>query len=294
MTSSGLCGLMGIPSSFSTANAAAVKTRHDPLIERLYAMTEPNSADMSSGVKRNALSVLMATAKKPKPAQAETLHKSTQGPYSFRDALAPLIQNPDKFVKSGEVLKYTEDYVLIHDKYPKASVHLLILPRDSTRTRLHPFKALCPHASKITRTKEFYDKMSEFVRECEDLAIKQLEELHKKKFTAQDLKVGVHSTPSMSNLHIHVISVDNYSEALKNKKHYNTFNTPFFVPFDELETITPEDARIKGGPVYCAHIATKNDLICWRCEKNFENQFKKLKDHLEEEFILWKREKTAI
>ncbi|KAK9236759.1 HIT-like domain-containing protein [Lipomyces kononenkoae] len=257
-------------------------------------MADPNSADMSSGVKRNALSVLMASAKKPKPGPIETLHKSTQGSYSFRDALAPLIQNPDNFVKSGEVMKYTEDYVLIHDKYPKASVHLLILPRESTRTRLHPFQALCPHVSKITGTKDFYDRMSEIVRECEDVAIRELKDLYKKTFTAEDLKVGVHSAPSMSNLHIHVISVDNYSEKLKNKKHYNTFNTPFFVSFDELGTMTREDARIKGGPMYCAQIASNNDLICWRCEKNFQNQFKKLKDHLEEEFILWKREKAGI
>ncbi|KAK9332606.1 HIT-like domain-containing protein [Lipomyces starkeyi] len=256
-------------------------------------MADPNSPEMSSGVKRNAFSVLMATAKKPKPAHVEPLNKSTQGPYSFRDALAPLVQNPESFVKSGEVIKYTDDYVLIPDKFPKASVHLLILPRDLTRTRLHPFQALCPNATKIIGTKDYYDKMSKIVRECEDYAIKQLEDLHKRKFTVEDLKVGIHSTPSMSNLHIHVISVDNYSEKLKNKKHYNSFNTPFFVSFDELGTITTDDARIKGGPMYCAQIASKGDLICWRCEKNFQNQFKKLKDHLEEEFALWKKEKAA-
>ncbi|KAK9260159.1 HIT-like domain-containing protein [Lipomyces tetrasporus] len=271
----------------------ACQQKHS-LVLKHYGMAEPNPSDMSSGVKRNAFSVLMASAKKSKPSHREPTSKSAPGSHaSFRDALGPLVQNPESAVRTGEVIKYTNDYVLIHDKFPKASVHLLILPRDPTRTKLHPFQALCPHVSKVSETEEFYDQMSKVVRDCEDVAINQLEEQHGRKFTTEDLKVGIHSAPSMSNLHIHVISVDNYSEKLKNKKHYNTFNTPFFVSFDELRSITSDDARIKNGPVYCVQIANTSDLICWRCEKNFQNQFKKLKDHLEEEFNLWKKEKAV-
>jgi aprataxin len=31
-------------------------------------------------------------------------------------------------------------------------------------------------------------------------------------------------------------------------------------------------------------------MKCWRCGKNFGSQFKKLKEHLEDEFQAWRKE----
>ena len=42
--------------------------------------------------------------------------------------------------------------------------------------------------------------------------------------------LGFHAAPSMRQLHLHVISLDFASEALKNKKHWNSFATAFLVP----------------------------------------------------------------
>ena len=44
------------------------------------------------------------------------------------------------------------------------------------------------------------------------------------------LRAGFHAAPSMPQLHLHLLSLDFASEALKNKKHYNSFATDFFVP----------------------------------------------------------------
>eukprot|EP00891_Asterochloris_glomerata_P006087 jgi/Astpho2/6087/Aster-04034 len=47
-------------------------------------------------------------------------------------------------------------------------------------------------------------------------------------------KLGFHSVPSMRQLHLHVISQDFNSISLKNKKHWNTFTTAFFLPLSEV------------------------------------------------------------
>lgn len=44
-----------------------------------------------------------------------------------------------------------------------------------------------------------------------------------------DFKIGYHAEPSMQQLHLHVISTDFNSTSLKTKKHWNSFNTDFFV-----------------------------------------------------------------
>lgn len=54
-------------------------------------------------------------------------------------------------------------------------------------------------------------------------------------FKKSFIKVGVHSTPSMSNLHIHVLTKDMNLPWMKNKKHYNSFCTDFFVELGMFE-----------------------------------------------------------
>lgn len=49
-----------------------------------------------------------------------------------------------------------------------------------------------------------------------------------------EFQVGFHAVPSMLVLHVHVISRDFKSTALKNKKHWNSFTTPFFVTLRDV------------------------------------------------------------
>ena len=100
-----------------------------------------------------------------------------------------------------------------------------------------------------------------------------------------DIKIGVHARPSMSTLHIHIISVDLYSKCLKHRKHYQSFASPFFVSLDDLPLMEEDNLM---DPVEQEHVL-KGDMGCWRCGGNFGNKFKQLKDHLEEEYLEWRK-----
>jgi aprataxin len=100
---------------------------------------------------------------------------------------------------------------------------------------------------------------------------------------ASEIKVGVHTHPSMNHMHIHVLSVDMQSPCLKHKKHYLSFNSSFFVGVDEFP-LEQGSERYKPGdwPTW--------DMRCWRCGESYQNKFAKLKTHLGEEFEAWRRE----
>jgi aprataxin len=102
---------------------------------------------------------------------------------------------------------------------------------------------------------------------------------------AAEIVSGVHARPSMSHFHVHVLSRDRVSASMKKRAHYNSFATPFLVPLDAFP-LPPDDERRRAG----ARTYLQRDLVCWRCGRNFKNQFARLKAHLAEEFVVWKRE----
>lgn len=108
------------------------------------------------------------------------------------------------------------------------------------------------------------------------------ESLPKGRDWSKEVKVGVHAHPSMNHLHIHVLSVDRFSECMKHRKHYNSFATDFFVPLEDFP-LAEDDVRRKQEYL-------NQDLKCWRCGKNFGNKFARLKEHLAEEFEEWRKE----
>lgn len=209
------------------------------------------------------------------------------------------IESPESF-SSNVVVYHNEDFVVIHDRFPKSSLHLLLLPRDPDKTRLHPFDAL--------EDTKFLNKVQMEAKKVRTLAATELRRKYGK-YSAQDKKrnealdaepppdklppgrdweqeimYGIHAHPSMNHLHIHVMSVDRFSERLKHRKHYNSFSTPFFVNIDDFPLAKGDARRHPGRQGYLQW-----DFICWRCGRNFGNQFAKLKTHLEEEFNEWKR-----
>jgi aprataxin len=71
------------------------------------------------------------------------------------------------------------------------------------------------------------------------------------------LRIGFHAVPSMSQLHLHLISTDFLGSGLKNKKHYNSFTTPFLVPIDDAIDMLSNEGRIKvlifiTNPFWCS------------------------------------------
>jgi aprataxin len=234
--------------------------------------------------------------KKPKPAEATNKKTFSSNP---RDALGSYIERPESY-PSSVVLYYNEDFVAIHDLYPKSSLHLLLLPRNPSKFFEHPFVAF--------EDSEFLHKVRDEVKKLRSLAARELQrrygkyslqesarreamqqyppvdELPPGRDWEKEIMAGIHAHPSMNHLHIHVMSVDRYSDRLKHRKHYNSFATPFFVDIEDFPLAQDDKRRHPGREGYL-----KQDFKCWRCSRSFGNKFQELKKHLEEEYEAWKR-----
>lgn len=245
--------------------------------------------------------LLSPKAKQQKHTKSESSHlnqlKSAVG--GPRDALGAYIARPETY-PSNVVVYYNDDFVAIHDRFPKSTLHLLLLPRDPLRTRLHPFDAF--------EDPEFLGKVKAEVKKLRSLAAGELrrrygryseldsareealnaesppDELPPGRDWERELMCGIHAGPSMNHLHVHVISVDRYSDRLKHRKHYNSFSTPFFVDIEDFPLAPDDPRRHPGREGYM-----NRNFVCWRCGKDFGNRFTELKTHLEKEFNEWKK-----
>lgn len=222
-----------------------------------------------------------------------------------RAGLGAYIANPTAFPAS-RVIFHTPTSVAIHDMFPKATVHTLLLPRSELHNQLHPFDAfddpafLAQVRAEAARLKELVAKelqrlLGRYSRaEAERNAVLEGEAepdldpsgnpvLPAGRDWMREIMVGVHSVPSMSHLHVHVLSRDMLSEKMKHKKHYLSFTSEFFVPLEDFP-LAPDDGRRhqRHWP--------ERPMLCFRCGRNFGNKFKELKDHLEVEFEAWKKE----
>lgn len=246
---------------------------------------------------------------KPHPPPPDSKHSSHHSAaskltrvFGGRDGLGAYLTDPKAF-PSSIVIYHNEAFVAIHDLYPKASVHTLLLPRSAQHNVLHPFDAF--------EDAEFLESVRVETDRLKTLVAKELKrrfgsgsrkEIEREKVIAAaggdadeaqlppgrdwlaEVKVGVHLHPSMSHLHVHVLSRDMHSPCLKHRKHYNSFNTPFLVDVADFP-LSQDDPRRLPHQGYL-----DRDLVCWRCGKNFTNKFKALKEHLEKEFEEWKAE----
>ena len=218
-----------------------------------------------------------------------------------RDALGVYILKPESFPSPQRVLQYNDKFVTVHDVYAKSTIHLLILPRDLRISALHPFEALADPkflqsirdeivgvkrtvASELRRLFGKYSA-TEAARNEALAADDPPKELPTGRDWEAEIMVGIHAHPSMSHMHVHVMSRDRHSVALKHRKHYNSFSTRFFVPLDDFPLSEEDERRYPDETKYLAE-----EMKCWRCDKNYGNKFKALKEHLDEEFEAWKNE----
>ncbi|CAN8095665.1 unnamed protein product [Discula destructiva] len=253
---------------------------------------------------RNAFSALMAPKPKAKPTPSKPT--STSPSFPGRAGLGAYLANPAAFPAS-RVIFHTPSAVAIHDLFPKATVHTLLLPRSAQHNELHPFDALDDAA--------FLAQVRADAARLRGLAAKELQRLlgrysmaeaarnavldgeaEPKEFDAEgtpvlpagrdwerEIMVGVHSVPSMTHLHVHVLSRDMHSEKMKHKKHYLSFTTDFFVPLEDFP-LAQDDRRRRQGHW------PERPMLCFRCRRDYGNKFKELKEHLEVEFEAWRHE----
>jgi aprataxin len=222
--------------------------------------------------------------------------------FKSRDGLGAYTADPAAFPPS-RVIYHNEHFVAINDLYPKSTVHTLLLPR-SPLSRLHPFDAF--------ENAEFLAAVQAETKRLKRLVAKELQRRYGQ-FSAKDklretvlngevewedgaplpvgrdwekeVLVGIHAHPSMNDLHVHVLSRDMASECMRHRKHYQSFNTPFLIDVADFPLADDDPRRHPGEAGYF-----NRDLLCWRCKRSFGKQFKKLKEHLAEEFEEWKKE----
>lgn len=253
----------------------------------------------------------MNQSKKAKPVPPPPAPAPKKQPWDPRDGLGIYIEHPEQNPE-GRVVEYDDDYVVIKDKYPKASVHLLLLPRKPDLFFKHPLFALCNDPDllddvrkRVVRVKRLV--ASELRRQYGQFSAKDadyqtaLEALMNTpdppppeerdnllppgRDWESEVIAGVHTHPSMNHMHFHILSRESYSSSVKHKKHYLSMHTSFFVGIDEFPLDKDKDRkRFHPGDW------PNRDMLCWKCGTNFKNKFASLKEHLEEEFKKWKVE----
>ena len=138
-----------------------------------------------------------------------------------------------------------DECAAIYDAYPKARVHLLLLPKrkqikqigDLNRSNLDVLDMLESRGKWIAQNLVIHDSRGVRI----------------------PLRLGFHAVPSMHLLHLHVVSADLSAPALKNKKHWNSFASPFFLSVTQLRHII-EQTSAGGGARAVASSSSSSSL----------------------------------
>ncbi|CCM02411.1 uncharacterized protein FIBRA_04509 [Fibroporia radiculosa] len=213
-------------------------------------------------------------------------------------------------------LTHTTDTLTVFDAYPKSIFHFLVLPRivpPLTASNLSNLRSLLKCDKNLAR--KVLEKLN---RDAQGVRAMIEDEMVKRYGFKWGIWTGFHAIPSMEHLHLHVLSNDLCSPAMKKKKHYNSFHPShgFFLPledvlnwFDAHESYfstqgTGQERRFEENFLITLQISRlwpsqydpmlKEPLVCWRCYKELKN-IPTLKAHLQTE---WddeaKREKARV
>ncbi|XP_018593803.1 aprataxin isoform X2 [Scleropages formosus] len=213
---------------------------HSQKVARLIVQNASNPGKLAGASSTVPLKTISDT-----PRKTETSGHWSQG-------LKASMQDPKMQVYKDDMV------VVIKDKYPKARHHWLVLPWESIAS----LKALrAEHCSLLRHMHHVAERM---VEQCPDAS--------KLRF-----RLGYHAIPSMSHVHLHVISQDFDSPCLKNKKHWNSFTTEYFLESQAVIEMLEKDGQVtvKDG----ASELLKFPLRCHVCHKELST-IPQLKEHL--------------
>ncbi|KAL5209444.1 hypothetical protein ABZP36_005067 [Zizania latifolia] len=178
---------------------------------------------------------------------------------SWAQALYELAMHPENYKNSDSVLEISDDFIVLNDLYPKARKHVLVVSRMDGLDSLADVNK--EHLSLLRRMHSAGVKWAQkFLEEDPSLVF----------------RLGYHSVPSMRQLHLHIISQDFNSTRLKNKKHWNSFTTAFFL--DSVDVIEEIDQR-GSAAIRSDEKVLAMELRCHRCRSAHPN-IPKLKAHI--------------
>jgi aprataxin len=176
---------------------------------------------------------------------------------SWADGLYRYLEDPS----DPAVVYADEDIIAIKDQYPKAKCHYLVMPRDE----------------RLRSASDLRLADLPLLRRMEQVGNKLVHDNNENGDPSLEYRMGFHAVPSMHHLHMHVISQDFDSSCFRNKKHWNSFTTTFFIPIEEMK------AGVEKGDVdfsYREH-RLKDGLKCHRCGKA-QSSIPQLKLHIED------------
>lgn len=177
---------------------------------------------------------------------------------SWAQALYQIAMDPENF--RNDVVEITDQIVVLNDLYPKAKRHLLVLAR-------------CEGLDRLADVREEH---LELLRMMHAVGMRWAEKSISEDETLV-FRLGYHSAPSMRQFHLHVISQDFDSKHLKHKKHWNSFNTPFFR--DSLDVIDEVNNHGQTTLKDDEESILSMELRCQRCRSVHPNM-PRLKSHI--------------
>ena len=149
-----------------------------------------------------------------------------------------------------------EKICIITDKYPKSTHHFLVLPKNK---ELSDLKQL---------TQDHVHLVNYMLDKANCKVIKEIQ----KKNDKVEFRCGFHARGSLLRVHMHVISQDFVSDQLKTQKHFNNFNTPYFIDVQTLITCLTEDGHIPSTWENDADKWLDTDIKCHKCHKTFTSK----------------------
>ncbi|XP_059174998.1 aprataxin-like [Physella acuta] len=167
---------------------------------------------------------------------------ANNGTEFWKQGLLAAMNDPNAVVDSDDEL------VVIKDKYPKALFHFLVMPKR----KIASLKSLTKEDVELLR------HMHKKGVEISDRANKELK-----------FRLGYHAVPSMSHVHMHVISQDFNSACLKTKKHWNSFTTKYFVDSEDLIKAIETVGHWQVNQTEMNDLL-KQDLKCHVCRQTFQ------------------------
>ena len=221
-----------------------------------------SNGEMKAASKRksnidDAFSVLMRGAaaetkrQKTKPASAKAGRRSNSNPWA--DKLLMYCKSPET---SPRVVEFDDDIVVIKDAYPKAKHHFLVLGRKRQFSECRDLK---PGNESEHLVEAMISAGNRVMAAAQAACGKRIAH-----------RSGFHSLPSMNGLHLHVISQDFVSDALKTKRHYNSFTTSFFIDAKKALTTLKEGSCIEVDADKC-NALLKQSLRCHVCREPMKN-----------------------
>ena len=162
----------------------------------------------------------------------------TSGHWSMK--LFQSMKDPNLVVESDNLT------VTIKDAFPKARHHYLILPKE--------------HITSLNSLDTKHLDLLKHMDERSQSLIKRLVD----KNPELEFRHGYHAIPSMSQLHMHIISQDFESSFLKTKKHWNSFTSNFFIDSYRIIDTLKTQGKIEFDRAKYEYLL-KSDLQCHKC-----------------------------